>query len=167
MKGVYDEVTGEVTGFGGDSLQPVAGFGVAEAPLNYQDYPLYFFKWNGVDAIELKTGADLAAAQLKQKGETINRLISAYAGSLVNPVTQGSMEEITDLLVQLVHKLINGTAITQDEKDAFNLIVATCQGNYKLLLADVTQDVADGMNAKKATARQAETDMKNDPAWPV
>jgi hypothetical protein len=166
-KCIYVDATGEVIGDGDENAELAPGASLADAPANYDDYPYYFWKWNGVDAIELKTGAELVAAQAQQAGQTVDHLIQKYAGPLVNPVTQGSMEEIVDLCVQLVHKLVNGTAITQAEKDAFNLIVTTCQGNYKLVLADVDQDVADGMNEKKAAARQAEIDMKNDPAWPV
>lgn len=125
------------------------------------------WKWNGVDAVELKTGQELADALAILAPQKVSKLIERHAGHLVNPITQGAMEEITDLLVQLVAKLINGEAITKNEKEAFNLIVTTCSPNYKLLLADVDQGVADGMNAKKLAARSAEAAMKADPEWPT
>ena len=77
-----------------------------------------------------------------------------------------TMEEMLDLNNQIVQKLMNGTAITQDEKDAFNLAVNTCAPKFKLLLANVTQTVADAMLAKKSAARDIETAIKNDPEWP-
>lgn len=167
-KVLYRISDGECVGFGGEGLGAPAGQDVVDAPDKFFDYPTYFWKWNGVDAVELKTGADLAAAQARQRGAVIGQLIDKYVGPLGNPTAIiGSMEEMSDLLVQLVHKLVNGTTITQAEKNAFNLCVTTCAPKYKLLLADVTQVVANAMLAKKAAARQAETDMKNDPEWPV
>ncbi|KPK66715.1 MAG: hypothetical protein AMS21_00755 [Gemmatimonas sp. SG8_38_2] len=158
----YDEIVGmlEATDFGNAE-------NLADVPTGFIWEERIKWKWNGIDAVELKTGQELADALAILAPQKIAKLIKRHAGHLVNPVTQGSMEEICDLMVQLVHKLINGTAITQDEKDAFNLIVTTCQGNYKLVLADVDQDVADGMNAKKQAARDAEAAMKADPEWPT
>lgn len=166
MKIIYSTATDEVVGSGADGISVSAPNALADAPANWDDYPMYFWKFVDPDIV-LKEGAELAAAQARQKAETAARLINQYTAALGNALAViGSMEEMLDLNNQIVQKLMNGDAITQDEKDAYNLCVSTCAPRYKLLLADVTQAVADAMLAKKTAARDVETAMKNDPEWP-
>ena len=166
MKVIYVIATGEVSGSGSDGISVEAPYAIADAPVNWADYPMYFWKY--VDpAIVLKTGQELTDAENRQKYATATRLIDQYTATLGNALAViGSMEEMLDINNQIVQKLMNGDAVTQAEKDAYNLAVNTCAPKYKLLLAGVDQAVADAMLAKKAAARQAETDMKNDPDWP-
>jgi hypothetical protein len=161
----YDTTTNEVVGWG-DGTVPPAPLAALEAPANFTDYPFYFWKHDS-GSIVLKTGQDLTDAENKQKAEKAALLINQYTAQLGNVLSIiGSMEEMLDINNQIVQKLMNVDAITQAEKDAYNLAVNTCAPKYKLLLANVTQAVADAMLAKKTAARDVETAMKNDPDWP-
>jgi hypothetical protein len=166
MKIIYNTATNEVVGSGSDGISVEAPYAVADAPANWDDYPIYFWTYVNPDIV-LKTGQDLIDAQNRQKAETATRLIDKYTAALGNALAViGSMEEMLDINNQIVQKLMNGDAITQDEKDAYNLAVNTCAPQYKLLLANVDQTVVDAMLAKKAAARAVETALKNDPEWP-
>lgn len=166
MKVIYIAATGEVVGSIGDQGSVEAPYALADAPPNWDDYPFYFWKYVAPD-VQLKTGQELIDAQSQQKAATAAVLINRYTAQLGNALEIiGSMEEMLDITNQIVRKLMNGDAITQAEKDAYNLALKTCEPKYKLLLADVNQDVADAMLAKKAAARAVEEALKNDPEWP-
>jgi hypothetical protein len=167
VKVIYNTSTKEVVGDGRIAAAP-AGHGALDAPANYKDYPRYFWKYDGVGEIILKTGAELDAANAQKDGEVVNLLVEQYARHLLNPTNQGKIEEVVDLCVQAIKiVLVDGSSLTQDQKDRFNLVYDTCSPHFKLQLDDVTQGDADKMAVPKAAARQAETDMKNDPNWPV
>lgn len=166
MKAFYDTSTDEVVGYGSDGTAVEAPLAALPAPANFDDYPFYFWK-HDTGSIVLKTGQDLTDAQSRQNGETVSRLIKKHTASLDDLYSViGSMEAMLDLTNQIVQKLMNETAITQDEKDAYNLAVNTCNTKFKLTLANVTQDIANSMLAKKSAARDAETALKNDPDYP-
>lgn len=167
MKVIYNIATGEVAGFGQDGIEPYdENYALADAPPDFTDHPFYWWKWDGADIVE-KSGQELADAIAAHKASTMSRLIDKYTAALGNALAViGSMEEMLDITNQITQKLMNGDAITQAEKDAYNLVLTTCAPKYKLLLANVTQAVADAMLAKKAAARQVETDLKNDPEYP-
>lgn len=166
MKVVYIITTGELVETMEDNGAVDFPYSLADAPANWDDYPMYFWRYVDPDVV-LKEGAELAAAQAKQKATTAGVIVDRYTALLGNVQSIiGSMEEMMDLVVQITTKLMNGDAVTQDEKDAFNMCVTACAPQYKLALADVTQAIADAMLAKKTAARDCATAIKNDPDWP-
>jgi hypothetical protein len=144
-----------------------AVLGNVDPPVDFKKEKMELWKYDPVSkAVAMKTSQELADAEAIVYPRIKNRLIKKYAGALIHPVVQGKMEEIVDLCVQMITHFANGTVPSQIEVNAWNLVVTACASEFKLLLADVTQADAAAMSAKKKAARQAEIDMKNDPAWP-
>jgi hypothetical protein len=66
VKLIYDTNTNELAGPGSEGIFIEAPYAMADVPVGYEDYPMYFWIWNGVDAIVLKTGQALAEAKAKK-----------------------------------------------------------------------------------------------------
>lgn len=168
MKVMYSTDTNEILGFMSSDDSPVLpGYGLADPPENWDWNKHEQWKYDPAQQIiVLKTGQPYIDAWTIINGRTIQRLIEKYAGQLFNPVTMGQVEGAADVVVQMLHKWVNGDTPTQGEKDAWNSFVTKCGPYFKVTLATLPDEEND-MRDAKAAARQAEIDMKNDPEWPA
>lgn len=167
MKVLYGKVTNELVGECHDSYVGNDNHGVTDPPTDWSIEEKEIWKYDDVaEEVVLKTGQELADAQAIVFPRIIERLMQEHAGALVHPRVIGQLEGAADVVVQMVHHWVNDTAPTQDEKDAWNSWHGKCASSFKVTLATLATE-EDGMAADKATARQAEVDMKADPDWPV
>lgn len=165
---VYSKATGDIIGSGlFDATAETETQGIADIPPGYKghEYPIWRYD-PGTEKMKRKTGQDLADAMVTLKARTRSSLVKKHVGKLIDPAIQGGMEAAMDLVVQMVHRWVNGEVPTQAEKDTWNAFITTCSLHYKITLGDATQKDFDDMAVKKQTVRQAEADMYNDPDWP-
>lgn len=164
---LYDEVSYEIT----DRLLGVPTGGdppnVADIPPTFEWDSRILWKYNtGSGEVEMKTGQELADAQAVLNARIADAVIKKHAGKLIDPTTQGKMEEAADLLVQAMNHFMNGTAPTQTEVDNWNAFYSTNEPYFSILLTTITQDDINDMKAKKQEARNVKNDIENDPDWP-
>lgn len=165
FKILYLKSTGEVIGIG--EFAETDTHGVIDIPDGFAYAESIKWRYdNAAGKVILKTGQEFADALAVLAMRTKAGLVRKYAGEFVSPVIQGSMEAATDLVIQMVHKWVNGVKPSQAEIDAWNAFIKTCAPHYKLTLVDADQDEFDSMAKKKAAARKAEADMYKDPSWP-
>lgn len=170
MKVIYAIATGEVVGSGSDGISVEAPIAVADAPVNYGDYPPYF--WHYVDPdIVLKEDAELAIAVATQKAETAQSIIDKHAKEdAVSVRTVGKFEENGDIVNQVLRAVLefamNGTAIPQALYDQFVLYQSKVSPSYCVDITTMEKADMDAVAAAKAKARTNAQAIVNDPDWP-
>lgn len=171
MKLIYDTNTGELAGPGSEGILIEAPYAMADIPSNYEDHPMYFWIWNGVDTIVLKTGAELIAAQEQQKAEVGQAIIDKHARADAIAVrTVGKFEENGDIINQVLLAVMefckNGTAIPQALYDQYIAYHAKVNAHWCVNLLTMTEAKMDKVATAKGKARTNAQNIVNDPDWP-
>lgn len=120
---------------------------------------------------EIPDGAGSTLTQNLLKYATKGQLIEKYARPLLNPLNQGSIEDVIDVLVQMAKVWRDSTegaaALSTAQKDAFDAMYTAASPQFKIPdFAAADASVWTNMASRKEDARDAETAMRADPNWP-
>lgn len=167
MKVAYLKLTGEILGWGDDQLPATDTQDVADLPNDITPENIFLYHMDLADAsLKLKSGTDLTSAQADILTGAREMLIAKHAGPSVNPITLGNLEGATDILVYFLNKTITSEPLTDEERAIWISFYSKVSPHFKTTLADIPNEEG-ALASAKATARQVEIDMKNDPDWNI
>jgi hypothetical protein len=163
----YRKTTGDLISYTNNQPTETPDFGFAEAPPELRFEEIEKWKYDlALHTVCMRSGSDLEIVEERFKERTKWSLILKYFAALMNPVTQGAVEGVIDVLMDACYKVAKGQAFTQQELDNLDMMFNTVHPTMKYHLATLTQEDVDSMRDLKQEARTAEVAMYNDPMWP-